>query len=178
MSDLGSIGIRGGEARALIIARPLPPATGLAYKGCLTRSSPGVGTTPSRLQSLMVGSGQYALGGEDFSVGNPAQPSLRMDASGRWRFRWALTAGSHSIQINVLHAINQNPRPSLVVKANPSIGIPADVEMFAPSGTGWVTAGPIAFVTTALGATWVELRCNLVTNVGMFPCYWDHIVKI
>lgn len=176
MSDLGSIATLGCRTKSSRVGNPYLQPTGLAWLGCRTEDA-ALGYPLTRLQSMMVGSSRQVLGGEDFTQGNPAAPCLRMDASGRWRFRWALPIGSHSIMVNVLHAINRNPRPSLVVKANPSIGIPADIESFAPPGTGWVTMSSGTFVVTQLGATWVELRNNLPTNVGASPCYFDHIIK-
>lgn len=160
----------------MIVGRGAIGATETCALGQLTDTVAG-GVVAHRWQSFTVGSSRYVLGGEDLTVGNPAQPSIRMDASGKWRFRWALTIGSHMISVNVLHAINQNPRPSIVIKANPAIGIPSDIETFAPASTGWVTISSPSFPVTALGVTWVELHNNLETNVGAFPCFFDHIVK-
>lgn len=148
-----------------------------AYKGCLTGFTI-VGTAPARLRSVVASDKQYALGGEDFTQGNPAQPSLRLDALGSWRYRWALTIGQHSVAVNVLQVANLIPRPSLCIKSNPAIGIPLDVEIFAPMGTGWVTISSATFTVSALGVVWVELRNNLDANVGASPCYFDHIAPV
>lgn len=179
MANLGTIGVKGCETKAMKVGNASPSFSGVVLKGCETKGAPGVlGARPAeRFQSLVALAGQrFVLGGEDFIQGLPAAPSLRMDGKGSWRFQWVLAPGSHTIQVNVMQAINQSPRPSLVVKANPSIGINADVEVFAASGAGWTPLVSSAVVATALGAVWVELRCNLETNVAFFPCYWDHII--
>lgn len=178
MANLGTIATQGDETKRSFVGNPAKQPSGLAWEGDETKSSPLVGNPAMRLQSLMIGEKRYVWGAEDFIFGDPQSPCLRMDASGSWRFRWAMEPGTHSISVNVNHAINQNPRPSIALKANPGMGIPVDVEVFAPSGTGWVTFGIPSFNTTAQGATWVELRCNLVTNVGFSPCYWDHVNKV
>lgn len=168
--------VKGCTTGALIIGPPVPPLS-KAYNGCLTKVIPNIGRPASRFQCVIANDRQLVSGAEDFSQGNPGQPSLRMDAKGTWRFRWAMQPGAHTISVNVLHAINQNPRPSMVVKNNPGIGINVDIETFAASGTGWVIIMSPLFTTSALGVTWVELRNNLETNVGASPCYWDHVVK-
>ncbi|MBU6231536.1 hypothetical protein KGP36_02610 [Patescibacteria group bacterium] len=169
--------VRGLTTGMLIVAQAASRGSGLAYNGILTKASPGIGRPSARLESIVCGREYEVFGSEDFTQGNPATPCLRLDSFGKWRFRWAMGIGQHIISVNVLHAINQNPRPSMVIKANPAIGINADIETFAPSGTGWVTINSPTFTTTAVGVTWVELRNNLVTNVGFSPCYFDHIVK-
>lgn len=175
MSDLGSIAMLGGATKSTVTGRAIPTAT---WDGDYLRTMGTVVGTPAvRLQSFTAGIQRFAWGGEDLSVGNPAAPSLRMDAKGIWRFRWTVTVGSHAISVNVLHAINLSPRPSLCIKANPAIGIANDIETFAPSGTDWVVISSPSFTVTALGVVWVELRNNLETHVGFYPCYFDHIVK-
>ena len=116
------------------------------------------------------------IGGKDTSEGDPAQPSLRLDAKGMWRFRWAVASGSRSVSINVKQAVNGSPRPTLVVKANPSIGVNSDVTGTAGSGTGWVTIGPVSITPSSDGAVWVELHNNYDSQVLQTPCFWDHIV--
>jgi hypothetical protein len=177
MADLGSIGIKGCETKSLGYLAPLPPYSGRAFLGCSPKVSQQFGYPAVRLQSLVAGATSYVFGGEDLVEGFSSAPCLRMDAKGSWRFRWALTVATHSITVYVKQAINQSPRPSLCVKANPSIGILTDIEVFAPSSTDWVAVSSGSFAVTTLGATWVELRCNLETNVGFFPCYWDSISK-
>jgi hypothetical protein len=176
MPDLGAIGNNGSLTKRTIVGFPVILPTGLAWSGSGTKSDPLFGIPAKRLQSLMIGDRAYVWGGEDFIQGNPAQPSLRMDAKGDWRFRWALAVGQHTISVNVMQAVNLNPRPSLEIKANPAIGIASDIEVFAGPSTTW-TSILANVTTTAIGATWVELRCNLDTNVGFSPAYFDHVVK-
>lgn len=177
MADLGSIATNGDETKRAFVGNPALQPSGLAWSGDETKRIPLVGNPAMRLQSMVAGNERLVLGGEDFTQGNPDQPCLRMDASGVWRFRWAMAVGSHTISVRVLHAINQNPRPSLVVKSNTAIGINSDIETFAAAGTDWVTISSPTFVTTTIGVTWVELRNNLITNVGFSPCYFDHLSK-
>lgn len=115
----------------------------------------------------------YVLGAKDTSEGNPSQPSLRLDKKGKWRFRWVVASGTRTISIDVKQAVNVDPRPTLVVKANPSIGVNSDVTGTAGSSTGWVTIGPVTAEPTSDGVLWVELRVNLDYQYG--PCYWDNI---
>ena len=48
-------------------------------------------------------------------------------------------------------------RPTLTVRANPAIGVNADVTATAPAGTGWVTIGPLTFTASASGGIVIEL---------------------
>jgi hypothetical protein len=77
--------------------------------------------------------------------------------------------------VNVKQAANASPRPSMVVKANPAIGLNTDTTGTAAAGAGWIVIGPITVNPTSDGATWVELRNNLETVTRAY-CYWDHIV--
>ena len=67
-------------------------------------------------------------------------------------------------------------RPSFIVKANPSIGVNADVTGTAGSGTGWVTVGPVTVTPSSDGVLTVELWNN---DIGTFnsPAYFDQMVK-
>jgi len=107
--------------------------------------------------------------------GSPGSPSLRLDIPGFWRFRWAVSVGTHTIQVDTKQVINASPRPTLVIIANPDVGLMANVTATAPSGTGWVTIGPASFNATAVGAVWVELHNNYVALFNT-PAYFDHIV--
>jgi len=90
-----------------------------------------------------------------------------------WRFRWAVAAGAHSITVKVKQAANASPRPSLVVRTNPDIGVNDDVVVAAGMGAGWVTIGPASITATSDGAVWVELRNNLDAPIASAPCYFD-----
>ena len=117
----------------------------------------------------------FSFGGRDNAQGDPAQPSLRMDARGVYRFRWAFESGARTVAVNVKQEVNLSPRPTLVVKANPAIGIASDVIETAGSSTNWITIGPANISPSADGATWVELHANYDGQYMGAPCYWDHI---
>lgn len=90
---------------------------------------------------------------------------------GFWRFRWAVAAGTRTIRVYAKQVTNQSPRPSLKVKANPDIGVAADVEVTVGAGTGWLQT-PVATITpTSNGVVYVELHNNLVS--GIDKCYFD-----
>ena len=181
MPDLGSIGTSGDSKTPLIITFGNLNAT--AHVSIMPRnllgSSQGAFAGRNYFHKLgALGSWDGGvLGGQDNTQGNPLAPSLRLDAYGRWRFRWYLSTGTHTISINVLQAANQTPRPTLVVKANSGIGINSDVTGTAASGVSWVTIGPLSVTCTSNGATWVELWNNYDAQVYTCPCYFDHIVR-
>lgn len=175
MADLGAIATQGCETKATKVGNAMLQPTGLAWPGCTTKAYQA-GYAAVRFRSLTVGNDRYVLGGEDFIQGSPAAPTLWMDAFGVWRFKWVLEPGAHTLQVNVLQAANMSPRPTMVIKSNPSIGLNADVSATAPSGAGWTVIAAPTVTATALGATWVELHNNLDTNVGQTPCYWDHLI--
>lgn len=106
--------------------------------------------------------------------GNPLVPSLEISYYGMWRFRWVIKAGSRTISINAKCPSTSTPRPSINIKANPSIGIPGDINTYAPSGTDWVTIGPVSINPTTAGVVWVELWNNVITD-NTSPVYFDHI---
>lgn len=129
------------------------------------------------LKSLVIGGDYAALGGRDNAEGFSSQPSLRLDARGVYSFLWAMTAGARALSISVKQAANADPRPSVVIRANPEIGINADITTVAGSGTGWVTIGPIAVNPAQAGCVRVELRNNYNAMIFTAPCYWDNLQR-
>ena len=116
----------------------------------------------------------YTFGAvRDDVEGDEAPPSLRLDYNAAYRFRWGVKAGARTIKCKTKFAKNEAPRPSIVIKANPAVGLLADVEGFAPSGTGWQQISPIGFTATADGGVEVELRNNTLTSNN--PCWFDTI---
>lgn len=109
----------------------------------------------------------------DDSVGASAAPSLRMTRYGVYRCLWSIAPGSRRVSVKVRQTLPDTPRPRLVVKATPEVGLAADLTADAPAGTDWVTIGPLAFTATAIGAVWVELWC-LATGTGV-ACWWDDL---
>lgn len=123
---------------------------------------------------------------ESLTEGSPNAPSLCIAQPGFWRFRWGVKSGTHTIQI----LVKQNPAnayglyPSMIVRANPSIGVNADITSVSPGGTAWVTIGPISVIPSSSGLLWVELHNNDrdtydATNGNITPsnpAFFDHII--
>ena len=115
---------------------------------------------------------------QSMSDGNPAAPCLSLDIPGMWRFRWVVKAGTRTINVNVKQAgtiFTSSLRPTVVVKANPNIGLNTDISGSAVASQGWVTIGPISFIATTSGVTWVELHNNNTNEINT-PTLFDHIV--
>jgi hypothetical protein len=81
---------------------------------------------------------------------------------------------------------NVTPYPTMVVKANSTIGVAADVSGASPGGAGWVTIGPLTVNPSSDGPVWVEIRnnCQKYDPTGSvnssnilpwMPCYFDHL---
>jgi hypothetical protein len=98
---------------------------------------------------------------EDFNNGYISPPCLALDYPGFWRFRWTVTAGTHTVQVYVMQPYNQTPYPSLIVKANPAIGVNSDVTGTSPGGSGWTVIGPVSVSPTSEGVLWVQLWNNM-----------------
>lgn len=117
----------------------------------------------------------YGLGiSKELVEGDPA-PSLLMQYPATMRFRWAVLDILNSVQVDVKQASNVSPRPTLTIKANPEIGVNADVVGTAASGTGWVTIGPISATPTSRGVLIIELECP-TREEGDDGCFWDNLV--
>ncbi len=139
----------------------------MAITGSLSGSISVGQSRPGRigvLQNMAMTGTTYVLGlNRDDTVGTATAPSLRIDNPNAFRFRWGLTAESHSIQVSSKQArsVNTSSCPSIVVKANASIGINSDIIAYAPSGSSdWTTIGPLIVAPLIGGGVWVELRNN------------------
>ena len=120
--------------------------------------------------TLTFGAGEY------FADGTPSPPSLFMQYPSYFRFKWIVQTGTRTIQVSCKQDINLTPRPSMIVRANVSLGVPADVSATAPSGTGWVIVGPVTITATTMGLLYVDLLSNgSAENAN--PCLWDNIVS-
>jgi hypothetical protein len=147
------------------------------------RSTPSGAAVAGALQALALGGPQDWLGNASFgremqtgvtrddTDGFPNPPSLRFEWWGFWRFRWAVVAGTMTTTIYVKQALNQTPRPSIILKANAAVGLVVDTIFVAAAGTGWITLTP-SFVATATGVIWVELWNNLNTSFSA-PCLFS-----
>lgn len=120
---------------------------------------------------------------KSIAEGTPSQPSLWLPQPGAWRFRWQITSGNQTISVYCKQIENVAPYPSMVVKANPSIGVNSDVTGTSTGSTGWIKIGPITVTATNSGIVWVELRNNLRSNydpengniLPWAPCYFDNL---
>jgi hypothetical protein len=125
------------------------------------------------LRAVHCGADKQPLGVRNNIEGNPAQPSIQLTTRGKWRIRWIVEAGARTISVNVKQVINEAPRPIMTVKANPSIGVNADVVGTAPSGSGWVTIGPVNVNPSAKGALHVEFEARHPGQT--VPTFFDSI---
>jgi hypothetical protein len=174
-----------------------PAATGPDTAEIVVPYSPDDGTTPltmaylntpafdarygevrigpvSHLRILDLGVGPpiwYGAGRSD-TEGSPEPPSMSLAVRSALRSRANVKAAARSIRIDVKQAANLSPRPTLVIRRNPAVGLDEDVVATAATGTGWVTV-TASFTAAADGAVWFELRNNLD---GFFPCYFDNLV--
>lgn len=106
--------------------------------------------------------------------GMPTQPSIKLLHFGSWRFRWVVEVGDRSVSAWAYQAINLSPRPAIIVKANPDVGLMADVVSPAGANSGWVQIPAATFTATALGVVWVELHNRLTQDI--YPAYFDYVV--
>lgn len=116
---------------------------------------------------------QFGVTRDDVN-GLPLVPSLKLLYIGSWRFRWTVAVGDRAISVWVLQSINLNPRPAIIVKANPDVGLAADITSTAGSGSGWVHIPDATFTATAAGVVWVELHNRLYQDI--YPAYFDYVV--
>lgn len=130
------------------------------------------------IQGIDTGLGGLTVGVRREDVeGNPAPPCLAIDIPGHHRFRWGVLAGTRTISIDTKQVSNvTGKRPRIIVKANPEIGVNADVVGDAGAGTGWTTIGPLTVTPTSDGVLWVELW-NMDTQTFESPAYFDHLVR-
>jgi hypothetical protein len=114
---------------------------------------------------------------QSYTEGSPSAPCLELSQPSMWRFKWTVGGGNRTISIKSKQATNSisASRPSMVIKANTSIGLNNDVSGSAPSSTGWVTIGPLSFTSNASGSVIVELYNNS-TTAEQSSAYFDHIV--
>ena len=117
----------------------------------------------------------YVGMGKDTVNGNPSAPCLCMNRGGIFRFRWVVMSGARTISIKVKQAANVSPRPRMIVRANKEVGFYNDVAGDAPSGTDWVTIGPLELIPENDGVLLVEIQSRYAGSLNPAPCYWDKI---
>lgn len=116
--------------------------------------------------------------GRDDTVGNTTPPSQRQGAVGILRHLLIpVTPGVRAITVDVLFSapgsVNRpSPFPRMTVKANPEVGLHADVVAQAVDSETW-QALSATFTATAVGVVevWREKRC-----IGMDDTvWWDNL---
>ena len=150
-------------------------AQGIAYIGDMTTID-GVGATARHMQ---IGVGKNSVEGSN------TPPSLQLDYPGMWRFRWVIKGGTKTVSVlTKQNSTGSAYRPSMVVKANPLIGVPYDISASAANASSWTTIGPISVTPTGTGSVWVELHNNMIDYPSILtddyevlhPALFDHIV--
>jgi len=105
--------------------------------------------------------------------GNPALPSQRQERFSTLKdIYWPVKAGSRTLKIRVKHS-GHTPVPLVRVKANPEVGILADVTATPSSSTNWqeLTIGPLTITATGVLWVWRELRSRDQQAYAL----WDHV---
>lgn len=129
---------------------------------CVNGCSTGIPLTYAATQSM--------------SEGSPSTPSIVLNYASMWRFKWSVVAGTRTISIRCKQTSNQSPRPSMIIEANPTIGVPIDIETFADPGIDWTTIGPVTITPTFTGAIFIKIKNNSNDYITDTPTYFDHIV--
>ena len=153
MSDQGAIGtLRDGVA-------------------CLLLATPGQFPVIRRTLRLLGVETLHLDAGRENVDGDPSAPCMRVIRGGTVRFRFPVSAGNRRLSVRARELSTQVARPELVIKANPEIGLNADMRASAPAGTDWVVVGPLEFAAVAVGGIVVELRSYGMASEG--DCRWD-----
>ena len=112
--------------------------------------------------------------GCDLSDGYDSGPSLRLGTLGHFRLRLPVESGQLSVSVYAKQPVADQPRPRLVVRSNPEIGLAEDMAQTALGGNGWLKIGPITFVASQRGGVWLELW----NPSNGWPCWFDKIEVI
>lgn len=104
--------------------------------------------------------------------GNPTASSQSHPRPGIFKdIWWKVRAGQRKFSIDCNYG-GGTPRPRIILKANPALGIPADLISTAPAGAGWVTI----LLTVTVYATGVLSVWRERTDTNLAVTYlWDHI---
>lgn len=202
MPDLGAIGTRhpfpAAAGRTLITPTPpqfamgtLDPASARSgvetipgYVRCVVIQSIGPPRDPLLLNDFhpALSSDPHQHTARDDEVGNPSPPSQRQTRPGIFTSLMPVTAGARTISVDVKLVSpdpNNNspatallPFPRITVRANPEVGLHADVVFSAVATYEWQTL-TASFVATAPGVVelWREKRCLRMDDV----MYWDNL---
>jgi hypothetical protein len=156
MADLGAIATEAATGRLISRTAVTPVAVPRAIIDSSRRDQP------------------HVRGGRDDTEGNLQPPSFRLEGPGRvFLTRWPVSPGNRTVSIDVKYTPNEAPRPRLIVRANPEVGVVADVTGEAPSGTGWVTIGPLTVAVSQAGALEIFLEVQHPAVDG--AAWWDNL---
>jgi hypothetical protein len=155
----------------------------LAYRYWLLPSSDRTGVTDKKrgmvgwLKKAVVNGTDFRYGTQRSDTeGSPETPSLEITEPNFFRFRWGVRAGLQTISVRAKQVSNvTGKRPQLRIKADPRIGVNADITGDAGAGAGWVTIGPVNVTPSAEGVLWVELW-NMDTDTFNSSTFFDHVV--
>lgn len=123
--------------------------------------------------------------GKSITEGSPTSPCLELDYPGMWRFKWVILGATKTISVLAKqNSTGSAYRPSMVVVANPNIGVLYNLSASAADGAGWITIGPISVTPAGTGSVWVELHnnnvvypsINVVGGDALRPAFFDHII--
>ena len=123
-------------------------------------------------RSVVIGTQElWAASGKD-SDGDPGPSQKQGRLSILKDIWWPVAAGTRTIKISVKYS-PATPVPKLIIKANPAIGVNADVVGTAPAGTQFVTIGPLVVTPTSDGVlqVWREWRGRDMAGFAK----WDNI---
>lgn len=155
MANLGSIG-RVADGLALL---------GVVPNGSLT----------IRAIRLSVPDNQV-FGYQDGSDGT-VKPCMTMNAYGRKRILWPVSAGAITLSVQVKQASNTSPRPRMIIKKNTAIGISSDQEGVAGSSTTWTTIS-VSVTPTKSGVLEIYLENRIDHQLNELSlCKWDTLTE-
>lgn len=119
-----------------------------------------------------AGYGGFAWPGfaQSQGFGNPA-PGWSLPCGSTPKFRLKINAGSRTIKIDFLQpGVVTLGRPTLTLKANPAVGLNADIVLTGGAGSIWTTA-TATFTATSAGGVYAVLK-----NSAPYPAiaYFDN----
>lgn len=145
-------------------------------RGVKGATSSGWTFLPLRPRLIVCGGSRLYYGGNITTDGSPAQPCLEFsDCNALFRFRWAVKAGTRTLSIKVANVTGLTPYPTVTIRANPAIGVNADVVGTALAGTAWQTIGPLSVSPSSDGVLLVELYSGGVNANNLRPVRWDSV---
>jgi hypothetical protein len=109
--------------------------------------------------------------------GSPSAPSLNLQHKGMWRFRWVVTPGVRSVSILCKQQMAvAGTTPSIIIRANPNVGLNADISGSALVTNDWSVVGPVTFTSTGTDVMWVEVWNNSTNDYS--NVFFDHVTIV